>query len=107
VAYEIDNEIIPQRSAFQFLRGPVMIADMNTWGTSIVGPHSFSAKFAVGRARPEVSLTICMWHVGVKLMMKLFFIIIVNSSMFYLHTLISTICCYKGNCLVDQDGGHT
>jgi len=53
VAYEIDDEIIPQRSAFQFLRGPVMIADMNTWGTSIVGPHSFSAKFAVGRARPE------------------------------------------------------
>jgi len=53
VGYEIDNNIIPQRSAYQFLRGPVMIADMNTWATTVVGPHSFAAKFAVGRARPE------------------------------------------------------
>jgi len=53
VGYGVDNNIIPQRAAFQFLRGPVMIADMNTWATTVVGPHSFAAKFAVGRARPE------------------------------------------------------
>lgn len=56
VGYSVDNNIIPQRSVYQFLRGPVMIADMNTWGTTVVGPHSFAAKFAVGRARPEVRL---------------------------------------------------
>mmetsp|Transcript_29037 Transcript_29037/g.35387 ORF Transcript_29037/g.35387 Transcript_29037/m.35387 type:complete len:495 (-) Transcript_29037:183-1667(-) len=49
----IDNEVIPRRSLKQFLRGPVMMADMNTWATGIVGPHSFAAKYAVGRARPE------------------------------------------------------
>jgi len=49
----IDNDIMPQRSQKQFLRGPVAISDLNTWATAVVGPHSFAAKYHVGRARPE------------------------------------------------------
>lgn len=49
----IDNNIMPQRSHKQFLRGPVAISDLNTWATAVVGPHSFATKYHVGRARPE------------------------------------------------------
>jgi len=49
----IDNNVIPRRSNAQFLRGPVLLADMNTWALGLIGPHSFAAKYAVGRARPE------------------------------------------------------
>lgn len=49
----VDNNVIPKRSEFQFLRGPVLLADINTWATRVVGPHSFAAKYLVGRCRPE------------------------------------------------------
>lgn len=49
----VDNDVIPRRSNAQFLRGPIMLADMNTWATGLIGPHSFAAKYAFGRARPE------------------------------------------------------
>jgi len=49
----IDNTVIPKRSRAQFLRGPIMMADMNTWATGLIGPHSFAAKYAAGRSRPE------------------------------------------------------
>jgi len=49
----IDNNVMPQRSHKQFLRGPVAISDLNTWATAVVGPHSFASKYHVGRARPE------------------------------------------------------
>ena len=52
--FSIDNNIIPQRSRAQFLRGPIMLADLNTWATRVVGPHNFAAKYAIGRSRPEV-----------------------------------------------------
>ena len=55
----IDNDIMPQRSQKQFLRGPVAISDLNTWATAVVGPHSFAAKYHVGRARPEVRIIKC------------------------------------------------
>eukprot|EP00592_Proboscia_alata_P009693 CAMPEP_0194358446 /NCGR_PEP_ID=MMETSP0174-20130528/5645_1 /TAXON_ID=216777 /ORGANISM="Proboscia alata, Strain PI-D3" /LENGTH=435 /DNA_ID=CAMNT_0039128755 /DNA_START=50 /DNA_END=1354 /DNA_ORIENTATION=+ len=51
--FSIDNTVIPKRCNAQFLRGPVMIADINTWATRVVGPHNFSAKYAIGRCRPE------------------------------------------------------
>jgi len=50
---KIDNNVMPQRSHKQFLRGPVAISDLNTWATAVVGPHSFASKYHVGRARPE------------------------------------------------------
>jgi len=49
----VDNNIIPRRSDYQFLRGPFMLAHLNTWALATIGPHSFSAKYAVGRSRPE------------------------------------------------------
>lgn len=48
-----DSEIIPQRSKKQFLRGPVLLAELNTWAVSLVGPHSFQVKWHIGRPRPE------------------------------------------------------
>jgi hypothetical protein len=50
---EIDNDLIPKRSEKQFLHGPVMLANLNTWSVDMVGPTNFGAKYFVGRARPE------------------------------------------------------
>jgi len=50
---EYDYDIIPQRSMSQFLRGIVMLSDINTWTAGVVGPHNFGAKWYGGRARPE------------------------------------------------------
>lgn len=36
-----------------FLRKDFMLAFMNGWSMSIVGPHNFAAKWFAGRARPE------------------------------------------------------
>jgi len=49
----VDNNIIPRRGYEQFLRGPFMLAHLNTWALATIGPHSFAAKYSVGRARPE------------------------------------------------------
>jgi hypothetical protein len=49
----IDNNIIPKRSEQQFLHGPVMLANLNTWSIDMVGPTNFAAKYFCGRARPE------------------------------------------------------
>ena len=52
----IDNDIIPQRAKVEFLRGIVLLSELNTWAIGRVGPFNFGAKYFVGRARPEVSL---------------------------------------------------
>lgn len=49
----IDEDIIPKHSAADFVRGPVMLAHINTWAVSAVGKRNFQAKWHVGRARPE------------------------------------------------------
>lgn len=48
-----DHNIIPRRSTAQFLRGIVMLSDINTWSIGKVGPHNFASKWYAGRARPE------------------------------------------------------
>ena len=50
---DIDLSVIPYRSNSMFLRKDFMLAFMNGWTMSIVGPHSFAAKWFAGRARPE------------------------------------------------------
>lgn len=50
---KIDTSIIPQRTGVPFLRKEFMLATMNTWVLSVVGPHNFAAKWYAGRARPE------------------------------------------------------
>jgi hypothetical protein len=50
---EIDNDLIPKRSEKQFLHGPVLFANLNTWSVDMVGPTNFGAKYFAGRARPE------------------------------------------------------
>jgi len=50
---KVDNNIIPKRSRKQFLHGPVMYSNLNTWAIDMVGPTNFAAKYYVGRARPE------------------------------------------------------
>ena len=52
-AVVVDNNIIPRRGFEQFLRGPFMLAHLNTWALATIGPHSFAAKYSVGRSRPE------------------------------------------------------
>ena len=54
----VDNNVIPRRSEYQFLCGPVMLADINTWATWVVGHHNFAAKYLVGRCHPEVIVTV-------------------------------------------------
>ena len=49
----IDRSIIPSQSASEFIRGVVMLSDLLSWAIGIVGPLNFSAKWFVGRARPE------------------------------------------------------
>lgn len=49
----IDISVIPQRSNSQFLRGPIMLADLNTFALRVIAPHSFAVKYAIGRSRPE------------------------------------------------------
>ncbi len=49
----IDRNIIPDMSNFEFIRGVVMLADLNTWAFGAIGPISFSVKWNYGRARPE------------------------------------------------------
>jgi len=48
-----DYSVIPRRSISQFLHGITMLSELNSWSTRVVGPHSFGAKWHVGRARPE------------------------------------------------------
>eukprot|EP00586_Coscinodiscus_wailesii_P007469 CAMPEP_0172491718 /NCGR_PEP_ID=MMETSP1066-20121228/22571_1 /TAXON_ID=671091 /ORGANISM="Coscinodiscus wailesii, Strain CCMP2513" /LENGTH=296 /DNA_ID=CAMNT_0013260891 /DNA_START=511 /DNA_END=1401 /DNA_ORIENTATION=+ len=49
----VDNSIIPKRSQNQFLNGIVMLAELNTWAVSAVGPYAFACKYYTGRCRPE------------------------------------------------------
>lgn len=49
----LDYDIIPWRTSVQFLRGVVMMYDINTWAIGFVGPHNFLAKWHAGRCRPE------------------------------------------------------
>eukprot|EP00978_Attheya_sp_CCMP212_P016225 scaffold42286_cov51-Attheya_sp.AAC.10 len=49
----MDENVIPKRTRNSFLRKHVLLADVNTWSISIVGPHNFCAKYFIGRARPE------------------------------------------------------
>lgn len=50
---KVDNDVIPERSRVEFLRGPVMLSDLNTWSIRVVGPVNFAAKYYFGVARPE------------------------------------------------------
>jgi hypothetical protein len=50
---KVDNTTIPLRCNVEFLRGIVMLADLNTWAIGTVGPINFGIKYYVGRARPE------------------------------------------------------
>jgi len=50
---QVDDTIIARRAHAQFLHGIVMLADLNTWSVSNVGPYNFGAKWFAGRARPE------------------------------------------------------
>jgi len=50
---KVDNDIIPKRCLKQFLHGPVMYSNLNTWAIDIIAPTNFAAKYFVGRARPE------------------------------------------------------
>jgi len=48
-----NNKAIPRKSAIDFIRGPIMLAEMIGRGVRLVGPCNFSLKWEVGRARPE------------------------------------------------------
>lgn len=50
---KMDRSIIPMESATEFLRGIVLLADMNTWAMRVIGPYNFAVKWRYGRARPE------------------------------------------------------
>lgn len=50
---QTDSSIIPDRCETPFLRGPVMLGDMNAWSVGVVGPLNFAAKYYVGFPRPE------------------------------------------------------
>jgi len=50
---QFDSNLIARRATAQFLRRIVMLADLNTWSVSNVGPYNFAAKWFAGRARPE------------------------------------------------------
>lgn len=50
---ETDSSIIPDRCETPFLRGPVMLGDLNAWSVGVVGPLNFAAKYFVGYPRPE------------------------------------------------------
>jgi hypothetical protein len=50
---KIDRNIIPSQSSAEFIRGAVMMADLNTWAFGVIGPINFSVKWTFGRARPE------------------------------------------------------
>ena len=49
----VDPDIVPTYSDSEFLRGVVMLANVNTWAPDIVGPMNFGVKFYAGRPRPE------------------------------------------------------
>lgn len=50
---QVDYDVIPKRCNTTFLRGPVMLAHLNTWSVGVVGPINFAMKWLVGLARPE------------------------------------------------------
>lgn len=49
----VNRTIIPSQSLTEFIRGAVMLSDLNTWAFGAIGPLNFSVKWFVGRARPE------------------------------------------------------
>ena len=51
---DFDSSIIPRRSSHQYLREIMLLADFHMQTIGVVGPNNFSAKWYVGRARPEV-----------------------------------------------------
>ena len=50
---KVDSSIIPLRCKVEFLRGIVMLAELNTWAWGTAGPPNFGLKYHVGRVRPE------------------------------------------------------
>lgn len=62
----IDREVIPSLCDIDFLRGTVMLSDLNTWTIAKVGPMNFGVKWYAGRARPEeVAWEIAQGNIGV------------------------------------------
>lgn len=49
----LDPDIVPSVNAVDFLRYEILLAELNTWAISMVGPSNFGLKFSGGRARPE------------------------------------------------------
>jgi hypothetical protein len=45
----MDKSIVPTKSANEFLRKNVMLADLNTWALGNVGPINFGFKWSAGR----------------------------------------------------------
>jgi len=50
---KIDRSIIPSDCVSEFLRGVVMLSEINTWTIATVGPQNFQTKWYGGQARPE------------------------------------------------------
>ena len=46
---KFDRSIVPSESKKEFLRGPVMLGDLNTWAIGTVGPLNFGVKWYAGR----------------------------------------------------------
>lgn len=55
---ELDTNTIPHRSRVEFLRGVVMLTELNQWAIGRVGPYNFMSKWHVGRARPEEMISV-------------------------------------------------
>lgn len=49
----VDQEVIPYSCVVEFIRGIVMLSDLNTWSIATVGPLNFGVKYFAGRSRPE------------------------------------------------------
>ena len=50
---EVDYDVMPERSAVEFIGAVVRLYDLNTHFINYVAPHNFAAKWHAGRARPE------------------------------------------------------
>ena len=49
----IDYGVLPERSKYDFVGGPIRFAALNTWATDRVSAINFRAKWKYGRPRPE------------------------------------------------------
>jgi membrane-associated phospholipid phosphatase len=50
---QLDYDVVPFRSSFDFVGLVIRLADLNTWAIGAVAPTNFHLKWYVGRPRPE------------------------------------------------------